>query len=95
MSDEAIAAWRAAPRQTLGGQARYAQTAIEAALMVRLVFHQPLRQTEGLLGSLMDLLGVALPVPDHTTIRDGDASQVGPLLDQTSGPTDTVMADGA
>jgi len=36
--------------------------------MVRLVFHQPLRQTEGLLGSLLDLLGVALPVADHTTI---------------------------
>lgn len=68
VSDAAIAAWRAAPRTTLGGQARYSQTTIETALMVRLVFHQPLRQTEGLLGSLLDLLGVDLPVPDHTTI---------------------------
>lgn len=127
----------------------------------------PLRQTEGLLSSLLDLMGVDLPVPDHTTISrraarrtpavstalpvgpitlvidstglkvfgagewhrakhgvrgrrtwrklhlavdamtntivaatltttdDGDASQVGPLLDQTTGPIDTVMADGA
>ena len=30
-----------------------------------------------------------------TTTDDGDASQVGPLLDQTTGPIDTVMADGA
>ncbi|MCW2239289.1 hypothetical protein M2351_003919 [Azospirillum canadense] len=30
-----------------------------------------------------------------TTTSDGDASQVGPLLDQTSGPINTVMADGA
>jgi len=47
VSDEAIAAWRAAPRATPGGQALYSETAIETALMVRLVFHQPLRQTEG------------------------------------------------
>lgn len=35
---------------TPGVQARYSQTAIETALVVRLVFHQPLRQTEVLLG---------------------------------------------
>src|SRR3954465_14750319 len=58
VSDEAIAAWRAAPRKTPGGQARYSETAIETALMVRLVFHQPLRQTEGLLGSLLHLMAV-------------------------------------
>ncbi|EWY36184.1 hypothetical protein N825_29455 [Skermanella stibiiresistens SB22] len=68
ISDEAIAAWRAAPRKTPGGQARYSQTAIETALMVRLVFHQPLRQTKGILGSPLDLMGIDLPVPDHTTI---------------------------
>src|SRR4051812_35317168 len=150
-----------------GGQARYSESAIETALMLRLVFHQPLRQTEGLLRSLLELMGLDLPVPDHTTISrraacltpvlrtalptgpvtvvidstglkvygagewhrdkhgvrgrrtwrklhlavdaatstivaatlttsgEGDAGQVGPLLDQTTGPLDTVMADGA
>ena len=29
-----------------------------------------------------------------TTSGEGDASQIGPLLDQTEGPIDTVMADG-
>ena len=167
VSDEAIAAWLAPPRTTPGGQARYSETAIETAVMVRLVFHQPLRQTEGLLGSLLELMGIDLPIPDHTTISrraarltpvlrtalpngpvtlvidstglkvygagewhrdkhgvrgrrtwrklhlavdaatntivaatlttsgEGDAGQVGPLLDQTTGPLDTVMADGA
>ena len=69
VSDEAITAWRAAPRTTPGGQARYSETAIETALMVRLVFHQPLRQTEGLLGSLLELMGIDLPVPDHACQR--------------------------
>ncbi len=35
--------------------------------MLRLAFGRPWRQTEGLLGSLMGLLGLDLPVPD--TIR--------------------------
>jgi hypothetical protein len=47
VSDEAIAAWKAALRKTPGGQARYSETAIETALMVRLVFHQPLRPHGG------------------------------------------------
>jgi hypothetical protein len=36
--------------------------------MLRLAFGQPWRQTEGLLGSVMDLLGLELLVPDHTTV---------------------------
>jgi hypothetical protein len=32
------------------------------------VFHQPLRQTEGLVGSLLEVMGLDLPVPDHSTL---------------------------
>ena len=41
--------------------------AIETALTLRAVFGLALRQTEGLVGSIMQLLGIDLPVPDHTT----------------------------
>jgi hypothetical protein len=41
---------------------------MEAALTIRRVFHLPLRQTEGFLRSLADLLGLELPIPDHTTL---------------------------
>src|ERR671910_1740290 len=67
-SEEAVAAWRAAPRTTPGGQARYSDLAVETALILRTVFHQPLRQTEGLVGSLLELMGLDLPVPDHSTL---------------------------
>ena len=67
-SEEAVAAWQAAPRTTPGGQARYSDLAIETALILRTVFHQPLRQTEGLVGSLLELMGLDLPVPDHSTL---------------------------
>ena len=67
-SNEAIAAWRAAPRTTRGAQPWYSPLAILTALTLRAVFRLALRQTEGLIGSIMELLGLALPVPDHSTL---------------------------
>jgi len=34
-------------------------------MMLRLAFHLALRQTEGLMTSIFDLLGVSLSAPDH------------------------------
>ncbi|WP_247876435.1 IS5 family transposase [Azospirillum brasilense] len=65
---EAIAAWKAAPRATPGGQPAYSDLAITTALTVRAVFRLALRQTEGLIDSILQLLGLDLPVPDHTTL---------------------------
>ena len=42
--------------------------AILPALTLRAVFHLALRQTEGLIGSIIGLLGLDLAVPDHTTL---------------------------
>jgi hypothetical protein len=163
----AMAAW-APPRSGRRGRPQqYSAIAIETGLMLRLAFGRPWRQTEGMLASILRLLGLDLPVPDHTTFsrrsadltvaktvrtatgpvnvvidstglkvfgagewqrekhgsqghrtwrklhlavdpdtgeivaseltttKDGDASQVGPLLDQISGPIASVTADGA
>ena len=67
-TDEAIVAWKAQPRTTRGGQPWYSELAILTALTLRTVFRLAYRQTEGLIGSLMDLLGLDLAVPDHTTL---------------------------
>ncbi len=67
-TDEAIEAWRAEPRTTPGGQPWYSPLAILTALTLRAVFRLALRQTEGLIGSVIGLLGLALSVPDHTTL---------------------------
>jgi hypothetical protein len=67
-SDEAIAAWRAEPRTTRGGQPHYSALAIMTALTLRAVFRLALRQTEGLIGSILQLLGLDLAVPDHSTL---------------------------
>jgi hypothetical protein len=67
-TEAAIAAWRAVPRTTPGGQPHYSALAILTALTLRAVFRLALRQTEGLIGSIIRLLGLELAVPDHTTI---------------------------
>jgi len=67
-TDEAIAAWAAEPRTTRGGQPRYSPLAILTALTVRAVFRLAYRQAEGLLGSIVGLLGLGLRVSDHTTL---------------------------
>ncbi len=67
-TDEAVAAWKAEPRTTRGGQRWYSPLAIVTALTLRAVFRLALRQTEGLIGSIIHLLGLTLAVPDHTTL---------------------------
>ncbi|MEA2774253.1 MAG: hypothetical protein QOD93_7215, partial [Acetobacteraceae bacterium] len=51
-----------------GGQRWYSSLAILTALTLRTVFRLALRQTEGLIGSVIRLLGLDLPVPGHTTL---------------------------
>jgi hypothetical protein len=76
-SAEAIEGWRAEARTGRGGQPKYSNLAIATALVLRAVFRLALRQTEGLIGSILALLGLNLPVPDHSTLsRRADTLEV-------------------
>lgn len=68
ISPEAIEAWSAKPSGRRGAQPKFSDLAIETVLTLRLIFHLPLRQTEGFLRSLFDLTDLDLEVPDHTTL---------------------------
>ena len=46
----------------------YSDAAICCALLIRQVYHLPLRATQGLLVSLSQLLGLQLPVMDYSTL---------------------------
>ena len=46
----------------------FSEVAIQTALTLRLLYHWPLRQTEGFVASLLALMGLDLRVPDHTTL---------------------------
>ena len=76
-TEAAIAAWKAEPRGTRGGQPRYSELAITTALTLRAVFRLALRQTEGLVASMLRLLGLDLAAPDHSTMsRRGETLPV-------------------
>ena len=68
ISQDAIDAWTPEKNGKRGGQQEYSNIAIESALSLRLIFHLPLRQTEGFLGSIFKLMSLDLPCPDHTTL---------------------------
>src|SRR5690349_11593102 len=92
VTDEAVEAWRAEARTTPGGQARYSALAIETSLTLRVVFDLALRQTEGLVGSLLELMGLDLPVPDHSTLSQRATTLgVAPAARTTSGPLQLLV----
>ena len=68
ITPDALAGWAAPRRKTRGGQPLYSDLAIETTLMLGMVFGLRLRQSEGLLSSVLDMMGLGLPVPDHTTL---------------------------
>ena len=68
LAPDAIATWAAVGIGKRGGQLQYSDLAIETALTLRLIFHLPLRQTEGFLTSIFGMLGLDLSAPDHTTL---------------------------
>jgi hypothetical protein len=67
-SEAAVEGWRAEARTGRGGQPKYSALAIATALTLRALFRLALRQTEGLIGSILQLLGLDLAVPDHSTL---------------------------
>jgi hypothetical protein len=76
ISEDALEGWSAPRRTTRGGQPRYSDLAIESCLTLGMVFHQPLRQTQGLMRSIAALLEVEIAVPDFSTLsRRGNAKQ--------------------
>jgi len=65
IEDAALECWQTCGP---GGQARYTDAAIQTSLMLRAVFKLPLRQTEGLMTSVLTLMDLTISVPDHTTV---------------------------
>jgi hypothetical protein len=65
---DAMDSWTPGPSGKRGGQRKFSDQAIETALVLRIVFHLPLRQAEGFLRSVLSLMALDLEAPDHTTL---------------------------
>lgn len=68
ISDDALSQWAAPRRTSRGGQPKYSDLAITMCLTLRVVYDQPLRQTQGLMRSIAKLMGVEIAVPDFSTL---------------------------
>jgi hypothetical protein len=81
IEDAALGCW-----QTIGpsGQARYTNAAIQTVLMLRTAFKLALRQIEGLMTSVLSLMGLTISAPDHTTVSRRAVTL--PVIQATSVP---------
>jgi Transposase DDE domain len=92
-TEDAIANWH--PKKT-GGRGRpkeYSDIAIETAGLVRQVFHQPLRQTEGLMNSLARTMGAAIGIPDFSTISKRSIDLPKHILSKAMAPGSIIIVD--
>lgn len=89
IDEEVLAHWgECAVEDRRGAPRIYSDAVIMTALMLREIYHLPLRATQGFIGSVLQLMGLGhLPVPDYSTLcRRAQRLQV---------PLDSVSGKGA
>lgn len=67
-SPDVISSWYAKPTGKRGAQQIYADVAIKAILILKFRFGMTLREVQGFIISLLELIGVDIDVPNYTTI---------------------------
>ena len=67
-TEEAIDEWHSAKTGKRGRPQKYSAVAITISLMIRQVFCLPLRQTQGFINALVKALGIAISVPDFSSL---------------------------
>ncbi len=84
--------WRPAPTGQRGAPFQYSDTAIQALLTLKAVFDLPYRMVEGLAGSIIQLMGLPLSIPDHTLLsRRAKTLTVAIPRRSRRGPIDVVV----
>jgi len=93
LSDEAISEWHPCPETKLsGGQKLYSDIAIQACLTMRLLYRMLLRQTEGFMNSIFELLKLDIISPDYTTLsRRSENIEIIRELANREGPIDVLI----
>ncbi len=68
MDAATLASWYFSGTRKRGGRIKYSDMAIELCLTIRILFHLPLRQTQGFMESIVELMGLDLAIPDYTRL---------------------------
>ncbi|MBP2471109.1 hypothetical protein JOH52_007203 [Sinorhizobium meliloti] len=94
VKDEALSLWTARRRTSRGGQPKYSDLAITLCLTLRVVYGLALRQTKGLMRSVVALMGFDIAVPDFSTMSRRSKGLALPSTKSratTSGPVHLVV----
>tara|TARA_B100001964_G_C14163714_1_gene568025 strand:- start:172 stop:1152 length:981 start_codon:yes stop_codon:yes gene_type:complete len=60
--------WYYSGARTPGGKVVYSDLAIEVILRIRQIYHQPLRQTQGMMEDIARLLKLDVQIPDYSVV---------------------------
>jgi IS5 family transposase len=94
IDERAIQSWLNHDYLAQRGRPRtYADAAIVCSLMLREVYHLPLRATAGLVSSVLSLLQTGLPAPDYSTLSRRARLLNVPLLSGASGEPLHLIVD--
>src|SRR3982751_5133074 len=85
INTEIVQQWKYQGEIKRGGQQQYSDMAIELCLIVRKVYHLPLRQTEGFMNSFFKQSSLSLTAPDYTTISKRSSILAVDLSDASKG----------
>jgi len=96
LSDEALSAWSYQGPPQRGAQFAYSDLAIETTLTLGKLLHLPLRQTQGLVQSLLALMQTDLKAPHYATLsrRQGELQVNLPLKANAEGLHVVVDSSG-
>ena len=92
-TEAAINEWRPAKTGARGRPQEYSDHAIETAILIRQVFHLPLRQTEGFMVSLAHLMNAAISIPDFSSISKRSIELPRHVLSKALEPGSLVIVD--
>lgn len=92
-TEEAIADWHPEKTGTRGRPQEYSDIAIETAVLIRQVFHLPLRQTEGFMNSLARVMKVEITIPDFSSISKRSITLPRDILTKAMEPGSIVIVD--
>jgi hypothetical protein len=91
---EVINGWLNYNKSGLRGKSnKYTDVAINFILMIRELFHLPLRATQGLVESLMKINGIDLPVPHYSTLSRRARELEVKLIEEAKQEPIRVIAD--
>lgn len=95
INESVVKSWPARANGRRGAQPVYSNAAILITRQIGIVFKQNLRQTEGLVVSLVKAIGLDLSVPDFTTLSRRSESLKVPLPKNTDKAGVIVIADSS